>query len=88
MENVIESAADQMFNDIKPDMTSRMSQYKGDLELITSLDHHLGVRVNESLYVRTRDLAKSLDGSRPTSGSMTLNNMKTWKESGIRMCLR
>lgn len=44
-----------------------------------------GVRVNESrndpaLYTRTRDLAKSLDGSRPTSGSMTSGSMKTWKE--------
>lgn len=44
-----------------------------------------GVRVNESrndpaLYTRTRDLTKSLDGSRPTSGSMTPDSMKTWKE--------
>ena len=44
-----------------------------------------GVRVNESrndpaLYGRTRGLAKSLDDSRPTSGSMTLNSMKSWKE--------
>ena len=47
-----------------------------------------GVRVNESrndpaLYTRTRDLAKSLDGSRPTSGSMTSTSMKTresWRQ--------
>lgn len=44
-----------------------------------------GVRVNESrndpaLYSRTRNLAKSLDGSRPTSGSMTPDSMKTWEE--------
>src|SRR5260370_33991699 len=32
--HVVESAADQMFNDISPQMTSRMPQYKGDLELI------------------------------------------------------
>ena len=41
-----------------------------------------GVRVNEShnnpaLYTRTRDLAKSLDGTRPTSGSMTSTSAKT-----------
>jgi beta-galactosidase len=40
-----------------------------------------GVRVNEShndpaLYERTKALAKSLDGSRPTSGSMTGRSMK------------
>ncbi|HEU5340436.1 glycoside hydrolase family 2 protein [Edaphobacter sp.] len=44
-----------------------------------------GVRVNGSrndptLYIRTRNLAKDLDGSRPTSGSMTSGSMKTWKE--------
>jgi beta-galactosidase len=44
-----------------------------------------GVRVNESqndpgLYKRTRALAKSLDDSRPTSGSMTSGSIKTWKE--------
>lgn len=43
-----------------------------------------GVRVNEShndpaLYKRTRAIAKSLDDSRPTSGSMTPYSLKTWK---------
>ena len=43
-----------------------------------------GVRVNESannpdLYRRTRDLAKSLDDSRPTSGTMTPWSRKTWQ---------
>lgn len=43
-----------------------------------------GVRINEShnnpaLYTRTRDIAKSLDDSRPTSGSMTPYSLKTWK---------
>jgi beta-galactosidase len=43
-----------------------------------------GVRVNESrndpaLYTRTREIAYSLDGSRPTSGSMTSGSEKTWK---------
>lgn len=42
-----------------------------------------GVRVNEShndpeLYQRTRALAKSLDDSRPTSGSMTAHSKKDW----------
>jgi beta-galactosidase len=42
-----------------------------------------GVRINESksdpeLYARTREAAKSLDPSRPTSGSMTPNPMKTY----------
>ena len=44
-----------------------------------------GVRVNESpndpvLYRTTREVAKSLDDSRPTSGSMTGGSIKTWKE--------
>ncbi len=44
-----------------------------------------GVRVNESrndpaLYRRTRQVAKSLDDSRPTSGTMTPGSLKTWKE--------
>lgn len=43
-----------------------------------------GVRVNESandpaLYERTRRIAKSLDDSRPTSGTMTPSSMKTWR---------
>ncbi len=43
-----------------------------------------GTRVNESandveLYQRTRALAKSLDDSRPTSGSMTSGSRKNWK---------
>jgi len=45
-----------------------------------------GVRVNESandveLYRRTTALARSLDDSRPASGSMTPGSRKTWKES-------
>jgi len=44
-----------------------------------------GVRVNESkndpdLYQRTTAIAKSLDGSRPTSGSMTAHNTRNWSE--------
>jgi beta-galactosidase len=44
-----------------------------------------GVRVNESkndppLYERTKALAKSLDGSRPTSGSMTVHSTKGWQQ--------
>ena len=44
-----------------------------------------GVRINEShndpaLYRRTRELAKSLDNSRPTSGTMTPSSKKTWRE--------
>ena len=31
---MVNSTADQMFNDIKPDMTRRCPRYKGDLELI------------------------------------------------------
>ncbi|MDB6023380.1 MAG: beta-galactosidase, partial [Pedosphaera sp.] len=44
-----------------------------------------GVRVNESrndqtLYRRTTELAKMLDGTRPTSGSMTGGSRKNWKQ--------
>lgn len=43
-----------------------------------------GVRINESrsdpaLYSRTREVAKSLDDSRPTSGSMTPSSTKNWQ---------
>ncbi len=47
--HVIESAADQMFNDIKPEMTSRMPQYKGDLELI---NHSAGSLTSEAYHKR------------------------------------
>jgi beta-galactosidase len=44
-----------------------------------------GVRINESandpaLYTQTRNLAKSLDDSRPTSGTMTSGSRKSWRE--------
>lgn len=44
-----------------------------------------GVRINESrndpaFYRRTRQLAKSLDDSRPTSGTMTPDSRKNWRE--------
>lgn len=44
-----------------------------------------GVRINESrndpaLYKQTREIAKSLDPTRATSGTMTPSSMKTWKE--------
>ncbi len=43
------------------------------------------VRANETrndpdLYVRTKDLARTLDGSRPTSGSMTSHSRGTWEQ--------
>jgi len=43
------SAADQMFNDIKPDMTSRMPRYKGDLELI---NHSAGSLTSQAYHKR------------------------------------
>jgi beta-galactosidase len=44
-----------------------------------------GVRVNESknapvLYQRTRAAANALDGSRPTSGSMTVHSTEDWHQ--------
>ena len=44
-----------------------------------------GTRVNESqndpeLYRRTRELARQLDPTRPTSGSMTASSRSDWKE--------
>jgi len=44
-----------------------------------------GTRVNESpndqaLYRRTREVAKALDDSRPTSGSMVPSSRKNWKQ--------
>lgn len=47
--HVISSAADQMFKDIKPDMTSRMPVYRGDLELI---NHSAGSLTSEAYHKR------------------------------------
>jgi alpha-mannosidase len=47
--HVVEATADQMFNDIKPDMTSRMPQYKGDLELI---NHSAGSLTSQAYHKR------------------------------------
>jgi alpha-mannosidase len=47
--HVIEAAADQMFNDITPAMTTRMPQYTGDLELI---NHSAGSLTSEAYHKR------------------------------------
>ena len=47
--HVIISAADQMFKDIKPEMTARMPRYKGDLELI---NHSAGSLTSEAYHKR------------------------------------
>lgn len=47
--HVIESAADQMFNDITPSMASRLPQYKGDLELI---NHSAGSLTSQAYHKR------------------------------------
>lgn len=46
---VLSTAADQMFLDIKPDMTARMPRYKGDLELI---NHSAGSLTSEAYHKR------------------------------------
>jgi alpha-mannosidase len=47
--HVIEATADQMFNDIKPAMTTRFPRYKGDLELI---NHSAGSLTSEAYHKR------------------------------------
>jgi len=47
--HVVESTADQMFNDIEPQMISRMPQYKGDLELI---NHSAGSLTSQAYHKR------------------------------------
>jgi alpha-mannosidase len=47
--HVISSAANQMFSDIKPDMTLKMPRYKGDLELI---NHSAGSLTSEAYHKR------------------------------------
>ncbi len=47
--HVLIAAADQMFNDIKPGMESRMPQYKGDLELI---NHSAGSLTSQTYHKR------------------------------------
>ena len=46
---VIPAAADQMFLDIKPEMTSRMPRWKGDLELI---NHSAGSLTSQAYHKR------------------------------------
>ncbi len=47
--HVIVATADQMFKDIKPDMTGRMPKYRGDLELI---NHSAGSLTSEAEHKR------------------------------------
>ena len=47
--HVVIAAADQMFNDIKPEMQSRMPQYQGDLELI---NHSAGSLTSQAYHKR------------------------------------
>jgi len=47
--HVVEATADQMFNDIAPDMTTRMPKYKGDLELI---NHSAGSLTSQAYHKR------------------------------------
>ncbi len=60
--HVMMSAADQMFNAIPADMTSRMPQYKGDLELI---NHSAGSLTSQAYHkqevVRTANLADAAE---------------------------
>jgi alpha-mannosidase len=73
--HVISATADQMFNDIKPEMTSRMPKYKGDLELInhsagsltSEAAHRMWNRRNEILAdaAEKASVAANLLGARP-----------------------
>ena len=60
--HVLMSAADQMFNAIPPDMTSRMPQYKGDLELI---NHSAGSLTSQAYHkqevIRNANLADAAE---------------------------
>jgi len=47
--HVIETPADQLFNDITPAMASRLSEYKGDLELI---NHSAGSLTSQAYHKR------------------------------------
>ncbi len=47
--HVVESAADQMFNDITPSMATRLPQYQGDLELI---NHSAGSLTSQAYHKR------------------------------------
>ena len=47
--HIISSAADQMFLDIKPEMTANMPRYKGDLELI---NHSAGSLTSQAYHKR------------------------------------
>ncbi len=48
--HVVEATADQLFNDLTPDETKRMPEYKGDLELI---NHSAGSLTSEAFHKRS-----------------------------------
>ena len=47
--HIMSATSDQMFNDIRPEMTSRMPRYKGDLELI---NHSAGSLTSQTYHKR------------------------------------
>jgi len=62
--HVLEATADQMFNDIKPNMTTRMPSYQGDLELI---NHSAGSLTSQAYHKRWVTWNESLaDAARKT----------------------
>jgi alpha-mannosidase len=62
---VLSTAADQMFADIKPSMTSKMPRYKGDLELI---NHSAGSLTSEAYHKRwNRENEVLADGAEKAS---------------------
>lgn len=66
--HVIETEADQMFNDIKPGMTEKMPTYKGDLELI---NHSAGSLTSQAyhkrLVVKNESLANAAEETSVTA---------------------
>jgi alpha-mannosidase len=79
--HVISSRSDQMFLDIKPDETSRMPQYKGDLELI---NHSAGSLTSEAYHKRWNRKNEILaDGAEKASVAAAWLGGKTYPQQRL-----
>ena len=78
---VLSTAANQMFADIKPDMTSKMPRYKGDLELI---NHSAGSLTSEAYHKRwNRENEILADGAEKASVAAAWMGGRTYPQQRL-----
>ncbi len=76
--HVVISTADQMFLDIKPEMTARMPRYKGDLELI---NHSAG-------SLTSRGVSQALEPQERTAGRRRREGLRGRRVAGRARLIR